>query len=113
VNRPRRTTEEKCAWLKTRQQGSRPVEPVPVIRETSPDFPAEMLEPKLRLPEIAKLYHWGYYKVYNFWKDDPRTLVDYLPKPGRATKRNYLVPKSAVIEQWNKMASHNTKKRAA
>jgi hypothetical protein len=85
---------------------------VPVIREAPSDFPAEMLEQKLGISEIAKLFQWGYHKTYEFWKHDPRTLVSYRPDPARAAKKHYQVPKSAVLEQFQKMCSHNRKKAA-
>jgi hypothetical protein len=48
-----------------------------------------MLQQRLTLGEIAKLYQWGYHKTYRFWKDDPRTHVDYKPDPTKAPKMSY------------------------
>src|SRR5258708_1140616 len=113
MSRKKQTVAEKCAWMKARQQqirqGAFKVKPEPTPKQ----FPAAMLEPKLSLTQIAKLYQWGYHKTYRFWKDDPRTLVDYKPNPAKAPKLSYSVPKSAVMEQYNKMSSYNKKIKAA
>jgi hypothetical protein len=109
--RKRKTIEEKCAWLKARQRpvagAQLPPDPTPV------EFPVDILEPKLSLPEVAALLQWGYHQTYRFWKDDPRTLVTHKPNPGKAPKMSYQVPKSAVLEQYGKMSAFNQKNRAA
>lgn len=111
--RKRKTFEEKCAWLKARQSQlipSQEVSPAPTPVES---FPAEMLERKLSLQEVARLYQWEYTRVYRFWKDDPRTLVAYKPNPAKAPKMSYQVPYSAVMEVWESMTNHNHRRKAA
>jgi hypothetical protein len=67
----------------------------------------EGLEPVFTVSEVAPLLHWSYDSVRRYFKDLPGVLVKYQARRFRRPYRQYMIPKSVLQREWQKMASHN------
>jgi hypothetical protein len=89
--------------------------PINVHSGTIPLGIVECIEPLLTIAEVADLLRWSYDSARRFFKDLPGVLVKYQQRRYKRPYRQYMIPKSVFLREWQTMKAHNASsgKRAA
>ena len=89
--------------------------PIPINHQS--DLPAILdgIEPLFTVAEVASLLRWSYDGARRYFKDLPGVLVKYQPRRYKRAYRQYMIPKSVLQQEWQRMAgvNANNSRRAA
>lgn len=67
----------------------------------------EGIEPLFTVGEVANLLRWSYDSARRYFKDKPGVMVKFQPQRYKRPYRHYMIPKSILQREWQKMASVN------
>lgn len=84
---------------------------VPTARLHIDPVTIEGIEPVLTVAEVSVLLRWSYDSVRRYFKDLPGVLVKSQPKRYKRLYKQYMIPKSVLQREWDKMATFNEENR--
>jgi hypothetical protein len=84
--------------------------PIPINYQSDLPAIAEGIEPLYTVAEVAALLRWSYDGARRYFKDIPGVLVKYQPRRYKRAYRQYMVPKSVLQREWQRMAAFNSQR---
>ena len=87
--------------------------PINVHADTATFASIECVEPLLTIREVASILRWSPDTARRYFKDLPGVLVKHQQRRYKRAYRHYMIPKSVLQREWQRMAGTNGQARQA
>jgi hypothetical protein len=98
--------------LDSKTEDSSVNERVTALQPATPLASLDFVEPLLTIREAADALRWSYDTARRYFKDQPGVLVKHQSSRYKRPYRTYMIPRSVLHREWQKMASCNARRAA-